>query len=284
MSIDGMPAGLAARVPSAADGPAVEGLLGSPATRQGVPRVSTRRPSSPSWQASARGRAARPRARRRGAPLRLALGARPRVGPHARGGAVAPDLPARDASELALALFAAAERHAVDIATTAAAGDPAGPVPTRTTPVSRAGSRRRVRPHTDVDADDAGRRPRGGDGSSAAQSGVVVRPVDQHDDGLPVAETCGWCTGCSRSPSRTTSARTGELPRVRHAPAGGPRSPLGPLVARERPHPEGSCPPGRSSARCCGPTAPAPRAPTSTTSASTVARVAVGSPRRCCTP
>ena len=116
------------------------------------------------------------------------------------------------------------------------------------------------------------------------RGGVVVRPVDQHDDGLPVARDLQMVHRVLEESFEDHFSSYRELPRVRHAPAGGPRSPLGPLVARERPHPQGLLPPGALVCSVLWPDRTGTEGTYVDSSASTVARVAVGSPRRCCTP
>ncbi|KRE60423.1 GNAT family N-acetyltransferase [Nostocoides sp. Soil756] len=103
---------------------------------------------------------------------------------------VSPDLPASDAAELAACLFAAGERHARDIATvrglrttlldTGAYADD----PRQRGWLEAAGYRctrtwlQMSRPVTPEEAT----------GMPGPREGVVVRPVDRHDDGLPLAQ------------------------------------------------------------------------------------------------
>src|SRR5918993_802305 len=190
MSIDGMPAGLAARVPTAADGPAVEGLL--TAQQRAAKGSAGVDPTAVLTQLAGIGSWTRRQALVHDGVGRLLAW----LSVHDRASGrtlvevtVAPDLPAGNASELALALFAAADRHAVDIATTrrlpatlldsgAYEGD------TRQqgwlTAAGFAHARTWLQMTRPVERGEATSFP-------AAREGVVVRPVEQHDDGLPVA-------------------------------------------------------------------------------------------------
>ena len=103
---------------------------------------------------------------------------------------VTPDLPQRDAAELAAALFAAAQRHAVDIAGMRAVGatlldsgayaDDAR----QQRWLAEAGfeqTRTWLQMSRPVEPDEAATLP-------APRQGVTVRPVETHEDGLPVAQ------------------------------------------------------------------------------------------------
>jgi GNAT superfamily N-acetyltransferase len=190
MSIDGMPAGLAARAPTAADGPAVEGLL--TAHQRAAKGSAGVDPTAVLTQLAGIGSWTRRQALVHDGAGRLLAW----LSVHDRASGrtlvevtVAPDLPAGNASELALALFAAAERHAVDIATTrrlpaTLLDSGAYEDDTRQqgwlTAAGFAHARTWLQMTRPVERGEATSFP-------AAREGVVVRPVEQHDDGLPVA-------------------------------------------------------------------------------------------------
>ena len=191
VTIDGLPAGLSARVPRAADAPDVAALL---AAHQRAAKGSAGvDPDAVLGQLIGIGSWTRRQALVDDADGRLVAW----LSVHDRASGrtlvevtVTPDLPETDAAALAAALFGAAERHAVDIAgmrgvrstlldSGAYADDPrqqrwlaaAGFEQTRTW-------LQMTRP---VVTGDAG-------GFPAPREGVVVRQVEQHDDGLPVAQ------------------------------------------------------------------------------------------------
>ena len=191
VTIDGLPSGLTARVPTAADAPDVAALL---AAHQRAAKGSAGvDPEAVLGQLAGTGSWTRRQALVHDPAGRLVAW----LSVHDRASGrtlvevtVTPDLPGEDAAALAAALFGAAERHAVDIAgmrgvgstlldSGAYADDPrqqrwlaaAGFEQTRTwlqmtRPVSR---------------DEATTLP-------GPRAGVVVRPVERHDDGLPVAQ------------------------------------------------------------------------------------------------
>ena len=190
VSIDGLPAHLSARVPDAADAPAVASLLADP-------------------QRAARGRSGVDPEAVLGQLVGTGSWTRRQVLVHDPSGrllawlsvhdraagrtlvevTVTPDLPAQQATDLARSLFGAAERHACDIAlmrglratlldSGAYADDPrqqgwlaaAGYEQTRTW-------LQMTRP---VVPEEASTLP-------GPREGVTIRPVEQHEDGLPVA-------------------------------------------------------------------------------------------------
>ena len=103
---------------------------------------------------------------------------------------VTPDLPGADAAALAAALFGVAERHAVDIAGMRGVGV------TLLDSGAYADDARQQRWLTAAGFEQTRTwlqmtRPVGGDdatGLPAPREGVMVRPVERHDDGLPVAQ------------------------------------------------------------------------------------------------
>ena len=191
VTIDGLPSGLTARVPTAADTPDVAALL---AAHQRAAKGSAGvDPEAVLGQLAGTGSWTRRQALVHDPAGRLVAW----LSVHDRASGrtlvevtVTPDLPGEDAAALAASLFGAAERHAVDIAgmrgvgstlldSGAYADDPrqqrwlaaAGFEQTRTwlqmtRPVSR---------------EEATTLP-------GPRAGVVVRPVERHDDGLPVAQ------------------------------------------------------------------------------------------------
>ena len=200
---------------------------------------------------------------------------------------VTPHLVDEAATPLALALFGAGERHAVDIAgmrgvpTTLLDSGAYADDARQQAWLTAAGFRhartwlQMTRP---VDPGEATSLP-------GPRAGVTVRPVDRHDDGLPVAQDLqdvhrvleesfedhfssyrrafpSSSCACARTPG--TAGTTGGWPRWRPA-----RAP---------------CRPGRSSRRCSTRTPRAPRAVMLTTSASTVEHAVAGWRSRCCTP
>src|SRR5699024_10008399 len=120
----------------------------------------------------------------------------------------------------------------------------------------------------------------------ARPGGTRVGPCTATDPGSPSPRTCAPCTGCWRSPSRTTGAPTGSpspssssaSPRRPGRPAGtsggSPRSSA--RTAGFRPAAWWRCRPRRRR--------PTARAPISSTWVCTAAPAATGSPRRCCAP
>ena len=191
VTIDGLPSGLSARVPNATDAPDVAALL---AAHQRAAKGSAGvDPDAVLGQLAGIGSWTRRQALVDDAGGRLVAW----LSVHDRASGrtlvevtVTPDLPETDAAALAAALFGAAERHAVDIAgvrgvrstlldSGAYADDPrqqqwlaaAGFEQTRTW-------LQMTRP---VAAGEAG-------GLPAPREGVVVRPVEQHADGLPLAQ------------------------------------------------------------------------------------------------
>ncbi len=191
VTIDGLPGGLAARLPTAADAPDVAALL---AAHQHAAKGSAGvDPEAVLGQLVGTGSWTRRQVLVHDTAGRLVAW----LSVHDRASGrtlvevtVTPDLPDEDAAALAAALFGAGERHAVDIAgmrglgtslldSGAYADDPrqqrwlatAGFEQTRTW-------LQMTRP---VTADEASSMP-------APREGVTVRPVERHDDGLPVAQ------------------------------------------------------------------------------------------------
>ena len=191
VTIDGLPAGLSARLPSAADAPEVAALL---AAHQRAAKGSAGvDPDAVLGQLAGTGSWTRRQALVHDADARLVAW----LSVHDRASGrtlvevtVTPDLPPTDAAALAAALFGAGERHAVDIArmrgvgtslldSGAYADDPrqqqwladAGFEQTRTW-------LQMTRP---VEPGEASSLP-------GPREGVTVRPVERHDDGLPVAQ------------------------------------------------------------------------------------------------
>ncbi len=191
VTIDGLPSGLTARIPTAADAPDVAALLAA-------------------HQRAAKGSAGVDREAVLGQLVGTGSWTRRQALVHDPGGrlvawlsvhdrasgrtlvevTVTPDLSGEDASALAAALFGAAERHAVDIAGMRGVGSTlldsgayaddarqqrwlaaAGFEQTRTW-------LQMTRP---VSSEEAATLP-------GSRAGVVVRPVERHDDGLPVAQ------------------------------------------------------------------------------------------------
>ena len=191
VTIDGLPPGLSARRPSAADTPDVAALL---AAHQSAAKGSAGvDPDAVLGQLAGTGSWTRRQVlvHEPGGRLVAWLSVHDRAsGRTLVEVTVTPDLAGPDAGELAAALFAAGERHAVDIAgvrrvrtslldSGAYADDArqqrwlaaAGYEQTRTW-------LQMTRP---VTADEAWSLP-------ALRPGVTVRPVERHDDGLPVAQ------------------------------------------------------------------------------------------------
>ena len=191
VTIDGLPSGLAARRPAAADGPDVSALL---AAHQRAAKGSAGvDPEAGLGQLVGTGSWTRRQVLVHDPSGRLVAW----LSVHDRASGrtlvevtVTPDLPDEDAAALAAALFGAGERHALDIAgmrglgtslldSGAYADDPrqqrwlaaAGFEQTRTW-------LQMTRP---VAPDEAATVP-------APREGVTVRPVERHDDGLPVAQ------------------------------------------------------------------------------------------------
>jgi GNAT superfamily N-acetyltransferase len=191
VTIDGLPEGLSARLPAAADAPDVAALL---AAHQRAAKGSAGvDPEAVLGQLVGTGSWTRRQVLVHDTAGRLVAW----LSVHDRASGrtlvevtVTPDLPDEDAAALAAALFGAGERHAVDIAgmrglgtslldSGAYADDPrqqrwlatAGFEQTRTW-------LQMTRP---VTADEASSMP-------APREGVTVRPVERHDDGLPVAQ------------------------------------------------------------------------------------------------
>jgi GNAT superfamily N-acetyltransferase len=191
VTIDGLPAGLTARLPSAADAPEVAALL---AAHQRAAKGSAGvDPDAVLGQLAGTGSWTRRQALVHDPHGRLVAW----LSVHDRASGrtlvevtVTPDLPPPDAAALAAALFGAGERHAVDIArmrgvgtslldSGAYADDPrqqqwladAGFEQTRTW-------LQMTRP---VEPGEASSLP-------GPREGVTVRPVERHDDGLPVAQ------------------------------------------------------------------------------------------------
>ncbi len=190
VSIDGLPAGLAARVPTAADAPAVAELVG--AHQRAAKGSSAVDPDAVLAQLAGTGSWTRRQALLHDGGGRLLAW----LSVHDRAAGrtlvevtVDPELPGPQARQLALALFAAAERHAVDIAgmrrlpaTLLDSGAYADDVRQQGWLRAAGFEHRRTwlqmtRP---VDPGEA-------KSLSPAREGVVVRPVEQHEDGLPVA-------------------------------------------------------------------------------------------------
>ena len=191
VTIDGLPEGLSARLPAAADAPDVAALL---AAHQRAAKGSAGvDPEAVLGQLVGTGSWTRRQVLVHDTAGRLVAW----LSVHDRASGrtlvevtVTPDLPDEDAAALAAALFGAGERHAVDIAgmrglgtslldSGAYADDPrqqrwlatAGFEQTRTW-------LQMTRP---VTADEASSMP-------VPREGVTVRPVERHDDGLPVAQ------------------------------------------------------------------------------------------------
>jgi mycothiol synthase len=191
VTIDGLPEGLSARLPAAADAPDVAALL---AAHQRAAKGSAGvDPEAVLGQLVGTGSWTRRQVLVHDPAGRLVAW----LSVHDRASGrtlvevtITPDLPDEDAAALAAALFGAGERHAVDIArmrglgtslldSGAYADDPrqqrwlatAGFEQTRTW-------LQMTRP---VTADEASSMP-------APRDGVTVRPVERHDDGLPVAQ------------------------------------------------------------------------------------------------
>ena len=191
LTLDGLPSGLTARRPGAADATEVAGLL--EAHQRAAKGSAGVDPEAVLGQLVGTGSWTRRQALVHDPTGRLVAW----LSVHDRASGrtlvevtVAPGLPDEDAAALAAALFAAGERHAVDIAgmrglgtslldSGAYADDPrqqrwlaaAGFEQTRTW-------LQMTRP---VSADEASTVP-------VPRAGVVVRPVERHDDGLPVAQ------------------------------------------------------------------------------------------------
>jgi GNAT superfamily N-acetyltransferase len=191
VTIDGLPPGLAARLPTAADAPDVASLLAA-------------------HQRAAKGSAGVDPEAVLGQLVGTGSWTRRQVLVHDPGGrlvawlsvhdrasgrtlvevTVAPDLPAEDAAALAGTLFGAGERHAVDIAGMRGVGTSLldsgayADDPRQQRWLAEAGfeqTRTWLQMTRPVSAEEATTLP-------ASREGVVVRPVERHDDGLPVAQ------------------------------------------------------------------------------------------------
>ena len=291
VTIDGLPAGLSARLPNAADAPDVAALLAAaPAGREGVGRRRPRGGARPAGRHRLVDPPAGPRARPRRAARRLAVGARPRVGPHprrgdrhagpARGGC---RRPRRRAVRRRPSATPSTSRGCAGVRTSLLDSGAYADDPRQQRWLAAAGfeqTRTWLQMTRPVAADEAC------GAAGAARGRRRCGPVERHDDGLPVAQDLQDVHRVlEESFQDHFSSLPRELPRVRDAAARGPRPPLGPLVARDRRDRRGRVP--RRGARVDGAARGrhgASRAATSTTSGCTVELAAEGSRKRCCTP
>jgi GNAT superfamily N-acetyltransferase len=191
VTIDGLPAGLAARLPAAADAPAVSALL---AAHQRAAKGSAGvDPEAVLGQLVGTGSWTRRQVLVHDPAGRLVAW----LSVHDRASGrtlvevtVTPDLPDEDAGSLAAALFGAGERHALDIARMRGLGSSLldsgayADDPRQQRWLAAAGfeqTRTWLQMTRPVTADEASTVP-------APREGVTVRPVERHDDGLPVAQ------------------------------------------------------------------------------------------------
>ena len=191
VTIDGLPSGLTARVPTAADATDVAALL---AAHQRAAKGSAGvDPEAVLGQLAGTGSWTRRQALVDDPAGRLVAW----LSVHDRASGrtlvevtVTPDLPGEDAAELAAALFGAAERHAVDIAGMRGVGSTLldsgayADDPRQQRWLAAAGfeqTRTWLQMTRPVSPDEATTLP-------GSRAGVVVRPVERHDDGLPVAQ------------------------------------------------------------------------------------------------
>ena len=191
LTLDGLPSGLTARRPGAADATEVAGLL--EAHQRAAKGSAGVDPEAVLGQLVGTGSWTRRQALVHDPTGRLVAW----LSVHDRASGrtlvevtVAPGLPDEDAAALAAALFAAGERHAVDIAGMRALGASLldsgayADDPRQQRWLAAAGFERTrtwlqmTRP---VSADEASTVP-------VPRAGVVVRPVERHADGLPVAQ------------------------------------------------------------------------------------------------
>lgn len=191
LTIDGLPEGLAARVPTAADAPAVAALLA--AHQQAAKGSSGVDPQALAVVLAGTGSWTRRQALVHDSAGRLLAW----LSVHDRAAGrtlvevtVTPEVDESRSTPLALALFGAGERHAVDIsamrgvATTLLDSGAYADDPRQQAWLGTAGFRhtrtwlQMTRP---VDPAEATSLP-------GPREGVTVRPVDRHDDGLPVAQ------------------------------------------------------------------------------------------------
>ena len=290
LTIDGLPHGLTARVPAAADVPEVAALLAShQVAAKGSSGVD---PDAVLVLLAGTGSWTRRQALVHDTDGHLAAW----LSVHDRAAGrtlvevtVTPLLEEPAATPLALALFGAGERHAVDIAGHARRARRPCSTPARTPTTARqqawltaAGFRhtrtwlQMTRP---VDPDEATTLP-------GPRAGVTVRPVDRHDDGLPVAQDLQDVHRVlEESFEDHFSSYRESFPefvmRLREDP--GHRWDHWWLAAVETD--EGTLPAGALvSLGAAARTPPGSRAATSTTSASTVEPAGGVSRSRCCTP
>ena len=191
VTIDGLPSGLTARGPTAADAPDVAALL---AAHQRAAKGSAGvDPEAVLGQLAGTGSWTRRQALVHDSRGRLVAW----LSVHDRASGrtlvevtVTPDLPGEDAGALAAALFGAAERHAVDIAGMRGVGSTLldsgayADDPRQQQWLTAAGfeqTRTWLQMTRPVAAAEAMSLP-------GARAGVVVRQVERHDDGLPVAQ------------------------------------------------------------------------------------------------
>jgi len=191
VTIDGLPAGLAARFPIAADAPDVASLLA--AHQRAAKGSADVDPEAVLGQLVGTGSWTRRQVLLHDQDGRLVAW----LSVHDRASGrtlvevtVSPDLPDADAGALAAALFGAGERHAVDIARmrgvrtslldSGAYADDARQQRWLTA-AGFALTRTWLQMTRPVTAGEASTLP-------APRDGVVVRPVERHDDGLPVAQ------------------------------------------------------------------------------------------------